>query len=145
MVIISACAKIGSPTGGPKDYNFPKLANSNPANFALNFNGKKIEITFDEFIQLKDIATQFIVSPPMKKKPTVLSRNKSIIITLEEPLKPLSTYRFAFGNAIHDLNESNALDNFEFVISTCSITDSLSLQGQVTNEFDHQPDKDVLA
>lgn len=142
MVIISACAKIGSPTGGPKDYTPPKLASSNPPNFALNFHGKKIEITFDEFIQLKDITTQFIVSPPMKKKPTVLARNKSIIITLEEPLKPFSTYRFAFGNAVQDLDEGNALDNFEFVISTCGIIDSLSLHGQVTNAFDHQPDKD---
>ena len=142
IAVISACAKIGAPTGGPKDYTPPKMTGSNPANFATNFHGKKIEITFNENIQLKDVNSNLIVSPPMLKKPVVLTRNKSIIITFEEPLKPFSTYRFAFGNSVQDLNEGNTLDNFEFVFSTCAIIDSLSLHGQVTNAFDHQPDKD---
>ncbi len=144
FVTISSCAKIGSPTGGPKDYVPPTVIGSSPANYATNFHGKKIEIFFSEFIQLKDISTQFIVSPPMKKKPIVLVRNKSIVITLEEDLKPFSTYRFAFGSAVTDLNEGNALDNFNFVVSTCSVIDSLSLHGQVIDAFDHQPDKDGM-
>jgi hypothetical protein len=141
-LIVVSCAKIGTPTGGPKDVTPPKVVESTPPMNSVNFKGKKIEITFDEFVQLVDINKNFVISPPMKKKPMVLMRNKSVIIDLEENLKPNTTYRLYFGNAIVDNNEKNQLKNFEFVFSTGNVVDSLSLRGRVVDAFDHKPDKD---
>ena len=106
-ILMYGCAKIGVPTGGPKDITPPKVVESTPAMNAILFKGKRIEITFDEFVQLSDINKNFVASPPMKKRPSILLRNKSVVIDLEETLKPNSTYRFYFGNAIVDNNEKN--------------------------------------
>lgn len=140
VILIYSCAKIGVPSGGPKDVTPPKVVESVPAMNATDFKGKRIEITFDEFIQLIDIQKNFVISPPMKKKPSILMRNKSVIITPEESLKPNCTYRLFFGNAIVDNNEKNPLKNYEFVFSTGDKIDSLSLRGRVVDAFDHKPE-----
>ena len=139
-ILMYGCAKIGVPTGGPKDITPPKVVESTPAMNAILFKGKRIEITFDEFVQLSDINKNFVASPPMKKRPSILLRNKSVVIDLEETLKPNSTYRFYFGNAIVDNNEKNPLKNYEFVFSTGDKIDSLSLHGRVLDSFDHKPE-----
>lgn len=140
IILIYSCAKIGTPTGGPKDVTPPKVVESRPAINTVNFKGKRVEITFDEFVQLNDIAKNFVASPPMKKKPSIVLRNKSVVIDLEEALRPNSTYRFYFGNAIVDNNEKNPLKNYEFIFSTGDIIDSLSLRGRVVDAFDHKPE-----
>ena len=141
-VIIYSCAKIGAPVGGSKDITPPKVVESKPAMNSINFSGKKVEITFDEFVQLTDITKNFVISPPMKKRPQVLLRNKSVVVSMEEALKPNATYRLFFGNAVVDNNEKNQLKNFEFIFSTGNVVDSLSLRGRVMDAFDHTPDKD---
>ena len=52
-------------------------------------------------------------------------------IKFNETLLPNTTYKLAFGNAISDLNESNVLQNFEYIFSTGSTIDSLKISGQV--------------
>lgn len=140
--IVSGCAKVGTPTGGPKDVTPPRVVESTPAMNSTNFKGKKIEIKFDEFIQLIDINKNFVMSPPLKKKPMVMLRNKSIVVDLEEELQPNTTYRMYFSKAIVDNNEKNPLKNYEFVFSTGNVVDSLSLRGRVIDAFDHKTDKD---
>lgn len=142
-LVFFACAKIGMPTGGPRDVTPPKVVESKPAMNSVNFDGKRITITFDEFVQLTDISKNFVISPPLKKKPAVVLRNKSIVIDLEDTLKHNTTYRLYFGNAVADNNEKNILKNFEFVFSTGSVIDSLSLRGRVIDAFDHKPDKET--
>jgi hypothetical protein len=139
---LAGCAKVGTPIGGPKDVTPPQIVGSRPAINSTQFKGKRIEITFDEFIQLNDIAKYFVVSPPMKKKPVVTTSGKSVVVNLEEPLLPNTTYRFYFGNAIVDLNEKNPLKNFDFVFSTGDKIDSLSFRGRVIDAFDRLPDKE---
>ena len=59
LVIIYGCAKIGSPTGGPKDETPPEVVASEPDNYSTAFAGKKVEVEFNEFIQLKNIYKEF--------------------------------------------------------------------------------------
>ena len=143
-LVIYSCAKISAPTGGPKDITPPKVLESTPAMNSTKFEGQKIEITFDKFVQLKDLNKSLVVSPPMKKKPEVVIRGKSVVILLQEDLKPNTTYRFYFGDAIVDLHESNPYRNFDLVFSTGDYVDSLTLRGRVINAFDNKPDKDGL-
>ena len=71
-IAVVSCAKRGSITGGLKDTIAPKMINSIPKNHSTNFNGKEIKIYFDEYIKLKNVNKQLIISPPMKKQPEIL-------------------------------------------------------------------------
>jgi hypothetical protein len=130
-----SCAKVSAPTGGPREYNPPVVVKSIPVAGATNFRGKRIEITFDEYVALDNINEKFMVSPPMKKKPMPYLRGKSLFIDFEEGLKDNTTYTFYFQDAIRDLNEANILDNYQFVFSTGPVLDSLSVTGNVYNSL----------
>jgi uncharacterized protein (DUF2141 family) len=123
------CAQVGSPSGGPRDEDPPQLLESDPPNYSIRFEAKKIQITFDEYIVLENVNQELIVSPPMEEQPEVKLRKKTLIIEFEEELKENTTYTFNFGNAIKDLHEGNKLQNFEYVFSTGDILDSLSVKG----------------
>ncbi len=144
LFIASGCAKIGSPTGGPKDEIPPKIVESKPGNYSTNFSSKKIEITFDEFIQLKNIYNELIISPPLKERPENKLKGKSLVVDLNNELKENTTYTLNFGNAIADNNEGNVLANFEFVISTGDYVDSLSVTGKLVNAFNLKPEEDPV-
>jgi hypothetical protein len=133
FLVIYSCAKIGSPSGGPRDREPPFVIESTPAAGSKNFSGYKIEITLNEYIALDNINENLLVSPPMKKKPKVWIKSKSIIAEFEEDLKDSTTYLLNFQNAIKDLNEGNVLENYRFVFSTGPVLDSLSVTGNVYN------------
>lgn len=59
------CAKRASPTGGPRDSLPPVLVNASPKLNTVFFDKEEISLTFDEYITLKDISKQLIISPPL--------------------------------------------------------------------------------
>jgi hypothetical protein len=134
--LVISCARIAAPPGGPKDVDPPVLTKSKPLNYSNHFEGNLIEMEFDEYIQLREINDQLIISPPFEKKPVITVKGKKIVIKLDEELKDSTTYTFNFGNAIVDNNESNPLRNFQFVFSTGDKIDSLSFKGNVMRAFD---------
>ncbi len=138
------CAKIGSLTGGIKDESPPGVVLTKPANPSVEFNQDRIEIEFDEFIQLKNINLELMVSPPMEVKPIVRIRKKSIIVDLHEKLRDNTTYTLNFGQAIADYHEGNILKNYEFVFSTGEYIDSLGVSGIILNAFNLQPSKEAV-
>lgn len=127
------CAKKGTPSGGPRDTIPPIIVQSNPENFTTNFTGNEIEIRFDEYIKLKDISKELIISPPMKYTPiiTPLSTSKTLKIKLIDTLRPNTTYSFNFGKSIVDNNEGNQFEYFKYIFSTGNYIDSLKLSGVV--------------
>jgi len=143
ILIISSCAQIVSPTGGPKDVKPPKALKYIPDSAATNVKVKNMNIYFNEYIQLKDIS-QLIISPPVKKQPTVKVKNKILQIQFDGDLKDSTTYCMNFGSAIADITEGNTIDNFRYVFSTGPYIDSLSLKGKVEYAFDHKTEKGIL-
>jgi hypothetical protein len=98
-----------------------------------HFKEKQIIITFDEWITLKDVYRQLVISPLMPKEPDIKQKGKAILITLPDSLSDETTYTINFGNAIADLNEGNILENFAFVFSTGAVLDSIRISGMVTD------------
>jgi len=143
-IILTRCAKQGTPAGGPKDADPPEFVSADPPNRSVFFDYKKITITFNEFIQLKDASKEIFISPPMRSKPEYKAIGKKVVIEFQEELKTNSTYTISFGNSIVDYTESNPLVNFEYVFSTGSYIDSLSIPGKVVNAFDHKPEPLIL-
>ncbi len=127
---------MGSLTGGIKDEIPPEVVGSKPDNYSINFDRDKIEIEFNEFIVLEDINQELVVSPPLEERVNARIKNKSILIDLENELRPNTTYTLNFGEAIVDNNEGNPLSNYEFVFSTGDYLDSLSVGGKLSMAFD---------
>jgi hypothetical protein len=144
MLFILSCAKISSPTGGPKDLDPPEILKSQPENSTVMFTGKSFVITFDEFVVLDKITEKFMVSPPLETKPEVRLKGKNLVVSWEDPLADSTTYTFYFQDAIRDNNENNAIPNFQYVFSTGPVLDSLSLSGNVFGAFDLEIVPDVL-
>ena len=134
------CAKRGSITGGLKDTLAPVLKVSFPKNFSTDFKGNEIKLTFDEYIKLKDLNKQLIISPPMKYEPliTPTSVSKFITIKILDTLQPNSTYSFNFGQSIADNNEGNPYNQFKYVFSTGTFIDSLTLGGTVKDAYNKE-------
>jgi hypothetical protein len=146
ILLLGACAQVVAPGGGPVDRAAPKAISYKPDSAKLAFNSRSIIIEFDEFIQLRDLSSQLIISPPLKKQPDISVRGKSLLIELDkdEQLRSNTTYSFYFGQAIQDLNENNPADNFRYIFSTGSFIDSLNVEGTVENAFDKKTEKGIL-
>ena len=131
LLSFTDCAKKGRPSGGLRDTIAPVILRSAPENFTTNFKNNEIRITFDEFIKLKDISKELIISPPLKYAPVItpLSVSKVLKIKILDTLKDNTTYSFNFGNSIQDNNEGNLFPNYKYVFSTGSYIDSLTLKG----------------
>ncbi|MFO7655900.1 MAG: Ig-like domain-containing protein [Bacteroidales bacterium] len=128
-----SCAKVGSPSGGPSDTTPPRIVKSTPVNYQKNFNGDRFQMTFDEFVTIKNLNNELIISPPLKEKPIGRLRGKTFILDIKNELRDSITYTFNFGNAIVDFTEGNPLANLEFVVTTGNILDTLSLTGDLTD------------
>ena len=129
-----SCAKTGRPDGGPKDENAPLFVTAKPPYESTNFNKKEIKLNFDEYIVLKELNKQLVVSPPMKNPPLITPQgtpSEFLKIEIIDTLKLNTTYIFNFGNAIQDNNEGNQLENFKYVFSTGDYIDSLTTFGSV--------------
>ncbi len=148
VLIALGCARRGSPVGGPKDETAPIMMVANPPYETLNFKEKEIRIYFDEYVVLKDLSKQLVVSPPLKNPLSVTPQgtaSKSITIKILDTLQPNTTYTLNFGNAIQDNNEGNKLENFKYVFATGDILDSLTIQGSVANAYQKKQLKSVSA
>lgn len=147
IVFISAlfinCANRGNPEGGPKDLDPPKIIKTEPENYSINFNGKEIKIYFDEYIKIKDIQKQLIISPPMNTQPEIIplgNASKYISVKIFDTLQPTTTYAFNFGNSITDNNEGNPYPYYKYVFSTGNYIDSLSVKGNILDAEKKDPD-----
>lgn len=136
--LIINCANRGNPEGGPKDETPPEIIKTVPENYSTNFKGTEIKITFNEFIKIKDVQKQLIISPPMKLQPDIKpisGASKHVTIKIYDTLLPNTTYAFNFGNSIQDNNEGNPYPYYRYVFSTGDYIDSLSVSGNILDAF----------
>lgn len=131
LSLLTGCANIIPPLGGPKDTLPPVLMRSLPVQHAKNVTGKTITLNFDEYVQVDNAFQNLIVSPTPEKFPLITNKLREITIKMWDTLEPNTTYSFNFGNSIKDVNEGNIFRNFTYVFSTGSTIDSLSLAGNV--------------
>jgi uncharacterized protein (DUF2141 family) len=135
-LLLISCARVSSPVGGVKDTISPKVIGSNIDTLRVNVprDIKELRIDFDEYITLKEINKQLIISPPLKKMTKIIPSgmaNKYLLIKWEDTLLANTTYNFNFGNAIVDNNESNALKYYNFVFSTGEKIDDFYISGEL--------------
>ena len=131
IMVLTGCASIIPPTGGPRDTIPPVLLKSTPGDSSKNFKDKTITFTFDEYVELQDAQTNLLVSPLPKIPPFVEAKLKTVIVKIKDTLEPNTTYYYNFGKSIKDYTEGNVLPNFSYIFSTGNIIDSLEFSGKV--------------
>lgn len=139
-LLLFSCARVGSPVGGEKDTIPPMVIGSNIDSSRVNVprNIRELRIDFDEYINLREINKQLIISPSLKKMTKILPSgipNKFLLIKWEDTLQANTTYNFNFGNAIVDNNEANPLQYYNFAFSTGEKIDDLYISGEVKDFF----------
>src|SRR5210317_68676 len=145
LVIIN-CANRGTPSGGDMDETPPVITKSTPDNYSTNFNSKEIKIYFDEYIKIKDLQKNLIISPPMDPMPEITplgSASKYITIKIFDTLQPNTTYAFNFGESIVDNNESNPYPFYKYVFSSGTYIDSLAVRGSVKDALEKKTEEFV--
>ena len=142
--LITACASVGSPDGGPYDETPPVFLGSTPEPFALGVKSKRISLEFDEYIKIEKAAEKVVISPPQISQPIIKTNGKKIVVELEDSLKDNTTYSIDFNDAIVDNNEGNPLGNFAFLFSTGDQIDTLAVSGTVLNASNLEPIKGIL-
>ncbi len=143
-LLVTACASLGSPDGGPYDENPPRVLASSPENQSVQSNKKKISILFDEYIKIENASEKVVVSPPQVEAPNIRTVGKTVRIDLFDSLQPNTTYTVDFSDAIVDNNEGNPMGNYTYSFSTGDAIDTMEVSGYVLNAEDLEPIKGVL-
>lgn len=132
VLVLASCANRGiGPQGGPKDSIPPVPLKYEPEMGALEFKGKRIEVTFDEYIQLDNVMQNLLMSPPQQNPPDVKARGKKLIVQFQDTLRDSTTYTIDFGRAVCDFREKVPLHGFHYYFSTGSEIDTLEYCGRV--------------
>lgn len=139
VFLLTHCANMVTPTGGPKDITPPKVAEATPENHSVNFTGKKLEISFDEYVTLENASQQVLFSPPLNEKPDIKLSNKTVVIKIKEELKPNTTYSIDFGQAVKDLHEGNIFKDYIYTFSTGEQLDTLTITGKILDAENQKP------
>ncbi len=131
-LLCTGCAKISTPTGGPKDSTPPKVLKTEPADGTVHFDSKQhIKLYFDEYITLNNPADNVLISPPMSKAPDYTVNGKTLVIKFKDTLRENTTYNMVFSDCIKDYHESNPLNYFHYSFSTGDSLDDYMIRGNL--------------
>ena len=144
MLLVTSCANPGTPDGGPYDEEPPRIIGSTPVYGQIGSKNAKIQIFFNELVQLENATEKVVVSPPQLEMPEIASKGKYIEVKLSDSLKSNTTYSIDFSDAIIDNNEGNPLGNYAFVFSTGENIDTMEVAGTVLNAANLEPVKGIL-
>lgn len=137
-ILFCGCASIQPLSGGDKDETPPIITSTSIDSAATNVNSTITSFTFDEYVVLKSITQNFLISPNQIKTPTFKLKKKTLTITLNDSLLDNTTYSFQFNGAVVDLNESNPLD-YKYIFSTGAYIDSAVYSGYVIDYTSKKP------
>ena len=142
VFFLCSCANVVAPTGGPKDVNPPQLLKVTPNNNIKNFDRLDVTFIFDELIQINEEKNVFF--SPYSKDALKLDVNKNkLIVSFEKELTVNTTYYMNLDEVIKDVNEGNIVKDLEYLFSTGSTIDTLTISGLVTDAKTSKPLEDV--
>lgn len=138
------CANIIPPEGGLRDSLPPVLLRSNPEDSTRNFEGNRINLTFDEYVTIDNFQQNVLISPLPRVAPTATYKLNTVSVRLRDTLEPNTTYSINFGDAIKDVNEGNIKKNYTYIFTTGSSFDSLSFGGNILLAQTGKPDSTLI-
>lgn len=143
-LLLTACARPGTPDGGPFDETPPRVVGASPAEGAVGVMPKTIEIMFDEYVRLENASDKIVVSPPQINQSEISANGNRIKVKLIDTLKANTTYTIDFGDAIVDNNEGNPMGKYTYTFSTGDSISAMEVSGKVLNASNLEPIKGIL-
>ncbi len=143
-LMLTGCARMGSPDGGWYDDTPPHVVHSTPEDRGTNVKKKRVTINFNEYIKIEDAQNKVIVSPPQLEMPEIKATAKRIVIDLVDSLKENTTYTIDFSDAISDNNEGNPMGNYTFSFSTGDVIDTMQVSGYALDASNLEPIKGIM-
>ncbi len=144
VLLTCACAHVGSPGGGPRDVQPPKLIKSEPRENQTYYSKNKIQLFFDELVSVDGGMQKVIISPPQLTPPQIKAVGDRIVVEFADSLKDSTTYTVDFTDAIVDYNEKNKFGDYAFSFSTGGTIDSLRISGTLIDASNLNPISGVL-
>jgi len=140
LLLFFSCARQVMPSGGPRDTTPPKVVAEKPENGSVNFHGKIIKVTFDEYITLNNPGENVIFSPPLAQRVDYSTQGKSLIVKMNDTLRHNTTYNLLFSDCIQDFHEGNKLSGYNYAFATGDSIDKCKLFGKVENIHTQKPE-----
>lgn len=141
LCLFSACANIIPPTGGKNDTTPPELLSIKPKDSLLNTRVTRIDMKFDEFVTVNDVAKELTISPILSQSPMMTVSGKTVSLKIHDSLlQDNTTYTINFGSSIRDLHEGNPYKGKTFLFSTGPWFDSLHIKGKIIDAASGLPD-----
>nr|WP_245564996.1 Ig-like domain-containing domain [Spirosoma spitsbergense] len=138
-LFLQNCAQVAQPPGGKKDTIAPKVVESMPKFRQLNYQGKTVELEFDEYVNSENLQQKITITPQDSNTFIVKTLPLGIRLNFAKPFLPNTTYTIDFSDGIKDITERNIAKNTKVVFSTGPFIDSLSLAGNVVDDETRRP------
>ncbi len=138
-ILLQNCAQVAQPPGGKKDTIAPKLVSSMPTFRQLNYQGKTVELEFDEYVNSENLQQKITITPQDSNTFIVKTLPLGIRLNFSRAFLPNTTYTIDFADGIKDITERNIAKNTKVVFSTGSVIDSLFLSGNVVDDESRRP------
>lgn len=143
-LFVASCARMGSPDGGWFDEEPPYVVATSPMENAVNFDGNRIYLLFNEYIKMENAQEKVVISPPQLEEPEIKLQGNRIRVELKDSLKEGQTYTIDFSDCISDNNEGNPMGNYTFTFSTGDHIDTMEVSGSVVDAETLEPVKGSL-
>ena len=143
MCLLPQCARRVALSGGARDTVAPYIVRTIPPSGTTDFNGKRVRITFNEYVTLKDVQKEVYFSPPFRWPYATTLQGRTLVFEIADTLQPDVTYRLNLGNAVRDLTENNLFRDARYHFATGSHLDSAFFVGRVRDALLHTPVRGV--
>ena len=135
LLILSACASVKAPQGGPLDSEPPKLLSTSPTKLTNLQPGQQITVSFNEFIKEESLKNAIEIFPDINTKIDFEYYGKDVIITLPLNLEMKKTYVISLNSNLSDEQNVKLNENIIIPISCSSSIDQGTIKGQIFGSF----------
>ena len=129
LLAAGACANPEMPPGGPADKEAPAILQVAPASGTTLFDGRTINIEFNEWVRGESLTENVFVSPPTEFE--VNWSGPEVEIEFTEELAANTTYAVTIGAEVSDYRGNKGDRSTTIIFATGAVLDSGSIRGRV--------------
>ncbi len=132
LLILSGCAAMGPPGGGPEDKEPPEIVYVEPASGTTHVDpNTPIYVMFSEPVTAASLSEALYITPPTAKKPRIKVTGSQIRITLPDPIPSDQTLVITIGSGVSDLRRNQMDESISIALTAGDRISSGKISGKV--------------
>lgn len=133
--LLSNCATIRAPEGGPADIEGPKIVETDPPQGATRVRAGRAVFRFNEYVDRQSFQNAVHISPLMRTPPLFDWSGNEVEVEFQDSLRENRTYVVTVGSSVKDKNAGNPMpESFSLAFSTGDSLDAAACSGAVFDE-----------